>query len=179
MLYINSIHLYKCKSVKCTLGRARAVAHEHLKSWVQRFERCAIPAADRRCWNKGRTLMSQIIKTIIAQQRMLLQSWLAGPMQRLTAACVRCWPARTALERYLAQGLDTLPWCKHLFVLDNRAHQRTANVSPGGLLPAYFERDRSGRPDLSHALPRLRLRLLRDHHNPPCRYRRRRPLSVR
>nr|MBS0019780.1 PDC sensor domain-containing protein [Gammaproteobacteria bacterium] len=96
--------------------------------------------------------MSQIIKTIIAQQRMLLQSWLAGPMQRLTAACVRCWPARTALERCLAQGLDTLPWCKHLFVLDNRAHQLTANVSPGGLLPAYFERDRSGRPDLSHAL---------------------------
>lgn len=96
--------------------------------------------------------MSQITKTIVAQQRVLLQSWLARPMQRLAAACVRCWPARTALEQCLAQGLNTLPWCKHLFVLDSRAHQLTANVSPSGLLLDYFERDCSGRPYLSRAL---------------------------
>jgi hypothetical protein len=64
-------------------------------------------------------LMSQTTKTIVARQRLLLQSWLTGPMQRLATECARCWPERAALERCLAQGLDTLPWCKHLFVLDD------------------------------------------------------------
>jgi hypothetical protein len=97
-------------------------------------------------------LMSQTTKTIVARQRLLLQSWLTGPMQRLATECARCWPERAALERCLAHGLDTLPWCKHLFVLDDRAHQLTANVSPDGLLADYFGRDRNMRPYLSHAL---------------------------
>jgi hypothetical protein len=96
--------------------------------------------------------MSQITKTMVARQRILLESWLAGPMQRLAAKCARFWPERPALERCLARGLDTLPWCKHLFVLDSRAHQLTANVCPAGLLLDYIGRDRSGRPYLSHAL---------------------------
>jgi hypothetical protein len=96
--------------------------------------------------------MSQTTKTIVSRQRMLLQSWLAGPMQRLAAACARFWPERPALEQCLVGGLHALPWCKHLFVLDAHARQLTANVSPAGLLPDYFGRDRSGRPYLSHAL---------------------------
>jgi len=96
--------------------------------------------------------MSETTKTIVARQRMLLQSWLAGPMQRLAAECARCWPERPALEQCLAGELRTLPWCKHLFVLDGCARQLTANVGPAGLLLDYFGRDRSGRPYLSHAL---------------------------
>jgi hypothetical protein len=96
--------------------------------------------------------MSQATKTIVARQRMLLQSWLAGPMQRLATECASCWPERVALERCLARGLNASPWCKHLFVLDQDAHQLTANVSHAGPLLDYFGRDRSGRPYLSHAL---------------------------
>jgi hypothetical protein len=96
--------------------------------------------------------MSHTTKTIVARQRLLLQSWLAGPMQRLAAECAESWPERAALERCLAQGLATLPSCKHLFVLDGGARQLTANVSRSGLLSDYFGRDRSGRPYLSHAL---------------------------
>ncbi len=96
--------------------------------------------------------MSQTTKTIVARQRILLQSWLAGPMQRFAADCARVWPERPALEQCLAGGLHALPWCKHLFVLDGSDRQLTANVSPAGLLLDYFGRDRSGRPYLSHAL---------------------------
>lgn len=96
--------------------------------------------------------MSQTTKTIVARQRMLLQSWLTGPMQRLAAECTRGWPARTALEQCLAHGIATLPSCKHLFVLDAHARQLTANITCGGLLMDYFGRDRSARPYLSHAL---------------------------
>jgi len=96
--------------------------------------------------------MSQTTKTILARQRILLESRLAGPMQRLAAECARFWPQRPALERCLAGGLHGLPWCKHLFVLDGHARQLTANVSPAGLLLDYFGRDRSARPYLTHAL---------------------------
>lgn len=96
--------------------------------------------------------MSQTTKTILARQRILLESRLAGPMQRLAAECARFWPERPALERCLAGGLHSLPWCKHLFVLDGHARQLTANVSPAGLLLDYFGRDRSERPYLTHAL---------------------------
>jgi len=96
--------------------------------------------------------MSQTTKTIVARQRMLLQSRLTGTMQKLAAECARVWPDRLALERCLEEGLQHLPWCKHLFVLDIHARQLTANVSPAGPLPDYFGRDRSKRPYLSHAL---------------------------
>ena len=96
--------------------------------------------------------MSQATKTIVARQRMLLQSRLAGKMQKLAAECAHAWPDRPSLERCLAEGLHHLPWCKHLFVLDGHARQLTANVSPAGLLQDYFGRDRSKRPYLSHAL---------------------------
>jgi hypothetical protein len=96
--------------------------------------------------------MSQTTKTIVARQRLLLQSWLAGPLQRLAAECAQSWPERAALEQCLVQGLATLPWCKHLFVLDSGARQLTANVGRSRLLPDYFGRDRSARPYLSHAL---------------------------
>jgi hypothetical protein len=96
--------------------------------------------------------MSKTTKTIVARQRLLLQSRLAGTMQKLASECARAWPDRSALERCLTEGFNHLPWCKHLFVLDGHALQLTANVSPAGLLPDYFGRDRSKRPYLGHAL---------------------------
>jgi len=50
------------------------------------------------------------------------------------------------------ESLSTLPSCKYLYVLDERALQLTANVSKRGLLPEQFGRDRSQRPYLAEAL---------------------------
>lgn len=83
---------------------------------------------------------------------MLLSSRLSGPMRRLANDCAAVWPERCALERVLEQGLELLPACKYLYVLDDRARQITSNISHHGLLPENFERDRSERPYLADAI---------------------------
>ena len=83
---------------------------------------------------------------------MLLSSRLSGPMQRLAMDCSAIWPDRSELERVLAKGLELLPYCKYLFILDEKAIQITANISHQGLLPENFGRNRIERPYLASAV---------------------------
>ena len=96
--------------------------------------------------------MDKALQTAVARQRMLLSSRLSGPMQRLVTECVAVWPEREALEKVLEQGLELLPYCKYLFILDDKAQQITSNISHKGLLPENFGRDRSERPYLADAI---------------------------
>jgi len=96
--------------------------------------------------------MGQALRTAVARQRMLLRGRLASPLKRLAHQCGELWPQREPLEQRLAAGLATLPSCKYLYVLDRDARQITANVSPRGLLPEHFGRDRSARPYLAEAI---------------------------
>lgn len=96
--------------------------------------------------------MGKALQTAVASQRMLLRSRLSGPMQRLARECATVWPERTALEKVLEHGLELLPYCKYLFVLDDQARQITANLSHHGLLPENLGRDRSERPYLADAI---------------------------
>ena len=96
--------------------------------------------------------MSHTLKAAVARQRMLLHDRLRAPMTWLAAACVDGWGKRDALEQRLRDGLDALPFCKYLYVLDASARQVTGNLSPGGLLPEHVGRDRRHRPYLAQAL---------------------------
>ncbi len=96
--------------------------------------------------------MGKPLQTAVTRQRMLLSSRLNGPMRRLANDCAAVWPDRDALEKVLAQGLELLPYCKYLYVLDDQAHQITANLSHQGLLPESFGRDRSARPYLAEVI---------------------------
>ena len=96
--------------------------------------------------------MSKPLQTAVTRQRLLLSSRLAGPMHRLATGCVDVWPERSALEKVLERGLELLPYCKYLFVLDNHANQITANISHKGLLPENFGRDRSERPYMADSI---------------------------
>jgi len=96
--------------------------------------------------------MGKELQTAVARQRMLLSSRLSGPMQRMASDCAAVWPERNALEKVLEQGLELLPYCKYLFILDDSARQITSNVSHKGLLPENFGRDRSKRPYLADAI---------------------------
>lgn len=96
--------------------------------------------------------MGKALQTAVASQRMLLSSRLSSPMQRLAANCATAWPDRTELESVLAKGLELLPYCKYLFILDDKAMQVTANLSHNGLLPENIGRDRSERPYLADAI---------------------------
>jgi hypothetical protein len=96
--------------------------------------------------------LGQALRSAVARQRMLLRGVLGAPLERLARNCSQVWPDRTALERNLTVGLEALPSCKYLYVLDAQARQVTANVSTRGLLPEHFDRDRSQRPYLADAL---------------------------
>lgn len=96
--------------------------------------------------------MPSELQASIARQREILKNWLAGSLAHLAEDCLAVWPARRALEQRLLDGLNELPYCKYLYVLDAKARQLTANASRSGLLPEHFGRDRSDRPYMTDAL---------------------------
>ena len=96
--------------------------------------------------------MSKALQNAVARQRMLLGSRLSGPMRRLAIDCAAVWPERNALEQVLEQGLEILPACKYLYILDDRVRQITSNISHKGPLPENYGRDRSKRPYLADAI---------------------------
>jgi len=96
--------------------------------------------------------MGEALRTAVVRQRMLLRGRLASPLKRLASACREVWPERSGLEQRLVAGLAALPYCKYLYLLDRDARQMTANVSPRGLLPEHFGRDRGQRPYLAEAI---------------------------
>ena len=96
--------------------------------------------------------MSKPLQTAVTRQRLLLNSRLAGPMQRLASECVSVWPQRDALEKVLEKGFELLPYCKYLYVLDHQAGQITSNLTRQGLLEENHGRDRSERPYMSGAI---------------------------
>ncbi|NTV95010.1 MAG: hypothetical protein HGA75_06280 [Thiobacillus sp.] len=96
--------------------------------------------------------MTESLHDAIARQRQILKGWLSSSLSILAEGCREVWPDRARLEERLAEGMEELPYCKYLYVLDARAHQITANLSRKGRLPEQFGRDRSDRPYLAEAL---------------------------
>jgi hypothetical protein len=96
--------------------------------------------------------MSEPLRAAVMRQRVLLESRLASPLERLAGRCARVWPDREQLETRLSEALPGLPSCKYLYVLDRTARQITANCTPNGLLPEHFGRERRDRPYLADAL---------------------------
>ena len=96
--------------------------------------------------------MKNDLQKSIARQRQVLGNWLSSSLNQLADDCVAVWPDRAALEQRLSEGLAELPYCKYLYVLDQNAHQITANASRIGTLQEHFGRDRSDRPYMAEAL---------------------------
>lgn len=96
--------------------------------------------------------MNTTLQESIDRQRSTLKSWLSASLIRIADDCRQLWTNREALEARLLEGLVELPYCKYLYLLDERAHQITSNASRDGLLEAHYGRDRSERPYLADAL---------------------------
>ncbi|OYY93828.1 MAG: hypothetical protein B7Y41_09770 [Hydrogenophilales bacterium 28-61-23] len=96
--------------------------------------------------------MTSSLQEAIQRQRRILEGWLASSLSILAEGCRECWPDRQRMEARLVLGMEELPYCKYLYVLDVKARQLTANVTRAGLLEAHFGRDRSDRPYLEAAL---------------------------
>jgi hypothetical protein len=96
--------------------------------------------------------MGQTLKDAVARQRILLRGLLSASMERLARQCSKVWPDRIGIEQQLSDGLQSLPSCKYLFVLDRNAHQITNNISSSGPISEHMGRDRSERPYLRDSL---------------------------
>lgn len=103
--------------------------------------------------------MTPTLQESIERQRRILKGWLSSTMSDLAESCLAAWPDRHAMEARLMEGITDLPYCKYLYILDNRAQQMTANASRSGLRPEHFGRDRSDRPYLAEALAGSRFSL--------------------
>ncbi len=96
--------------------------------------------------------MKSTLQESIDRQRDILKGWLAASLVHIADDCRQHWPDRQALEARLMEGMAELPYCKYLYLLDERAHQITSNASRAGLLESQYGRDRSERPYLASAL---------------------------
>ncbi len=103
--------------------------------------------------------MSQALKAAVTRQRLLLESSLASPMQRLAQRCAEAWASPADMEGRLTEALPELASCKYLYVLDARGRQLTATCSLGGPIREHLGRDRSARPYLAEALAGQRFSL--------------------
>ena len=97
-------------------------------------------------------MMKSNLQESIERQRKILTGWLSSSLFILAEDCALVWPQREALETRLGAGLAELPYCKYLYLLDDRARQITSTVSRAGLLEAHYGRDRSYRPYMTEAL---------------------------
>jgi hypothetical protein len=87
----------------------------------------------------------ETLQKSIENQRQALHELLSEPLEHLARQCVAVWGDRQRLNVALASTLDTLTYCKHLYVMDASCRQISDNVSHAGLLEG-FGRDRSRRP---------------------------------
>ena len=82
----------------------------------------------------------------IVRQRDALGIFLRVPLAELALVCAQVWNDIKSLETALRAGLLTLPYCDHLFVMNNEGVQITAQVSAKGDDNQYTGSDRSQRP---------------------------------
>ena len=94
-----------------------------------------------------------LIVNSIEEQKSILSSQLAAPMQQLARQCAEVWPEKAALDRVLQQGLASIPLCRLAYALDPSGRQISANVSADALSERFYGQDLSQRPFMTNVLP--------------------------
>ena len=92
-------------------------------------------------------------KDSIFRQREQLAQKLHQPMAALAGRCVSAWGDREGLNRVLAEGFGTIPYCTYLYCLGTDAVQVSDNLGAKGVRPGHFGRDRSERPYMREPVP--------------------------
>lgn len=95
--------------------------------------------------------MNSNLQQNIERQRDILAQWLRAPLTQVADDCEGLWHEREALDQRLMAGLVEVPYCKYLYVLDDRLRQISSNASRHGLLGEHRGRDRAERPYLAAA----------------------------
>lgn len=102
--------------------------------------------------------MGKVQRTLqesIAEQRDLLSKMLCDPLKHAAQTCAAAWGDRQQLDEVLVQILQTMPYCKFLYVLDTNAIQISDNISHDGVHSEDYGRDRSSRPYMNEVVPSM------------------------
>ncbi|MHB1145377.1 MAG: PDC sensor domain-containing protein [Thiobacillus sp.] len=97
--------------------------------------------------------MKQSWKDSIHQQREELARILREPLGQLAGRLAPAWGDRDALNAILVENFSSIPHCSMLYCVDMDGIQICSNVGPMGIVPGYFESDRSQRPYMQEAVP--------------------------
>ena len=97
--------------------------------------------------------MKESWKEVLHRQRMSLAEQLKTPLANLATQSADAWGNREAMDSVLSEHFSSIPYCTFLYALDTNGIQISDNISPGGLLPEHYGRDRSQRPYMREAVP--------------------------
>lgn len=78
---------------------------------------------------------------------------LREPLAQLARQCVPAWNDRERLNAVLLGGFSSIPYCTYLYALSADAVQISDNVGGAGVVPGYFQRNRTERPYMREAMP--------------------------
>ena len=86
-------------------------------------------------------------------QREQLAYRLRDPLAQLGERCTAAGGDRERLNGILLDGLDSVPYCSCLYMLDADGIQISDNIAAAGVVPGHFGRDRSQRPYMKETVP--------------------------
>ena len=92
-------------------------------------------------------------KDSIFRQREELARMLREPLTQLAKRCIPACDDRKQLNEILQQGFSSIPYCCYLYVVDVDGVQVSDNVIDTGLMPGYYQINRSKRPYMQEAMP--------------------------
>ncbi len=92
-------------------------------------------------------------KDSIFRQREELARMLREPLSQLAKQCILAWDNREKLNKVLEKGFSGIPYCCYLYVIDNNGIQLSDNVIDTGIMPGYFQINRSDRPYMKEVMP--------------------------
>ena len=98
-------------------------------------------------------LLDPTWKDGIFRQREELARMLREPVAQLAKHCIPAWDNREQLNKVLQQGFSSIPYCCYLYVIDNNGVQLSDNVTDAGIMPGYYQMNRSERPYMKEVIP--------------------------
>jgi hypothetical protein len=97
--------------------------------------------------------MKRSWKDSIHQQREELARMLREPLGQLAKRLAPAWGNCDALDAILLEDFASIPHCSTLYCVGMNGIQISNNVGPAGIVPGFWERDRSQRPYMQEAVP--------------------------
>jgi len=89
------------------------------------------------------------LNDVIREHRMRLEHLLRESLHPISRECAANWNDQSALDITLKKQLDTIPYCRLLYVIDTKARQCSSNVNHAGIETAACGQNLSGRPYLA------------------------------